>query len=284
MKKNIIILLSAIFFIMLLLVISSIMTIGDKIAVIGSWASYLFYIIVTTILIIFVVIPTIKMFKSPTMPDFDPENPDLNIARKTINTILKNNQLNEDERARIEFEIDSLGEYAVVRELWDKYAKKMDDIIRKNAATIFTLSAISQRGRIDLIISIVINFTMINNLVKATGFRPTYAQLIKIYWHVLGASFVAMTSDDILDEINLDFGQFIGGVGVFAFKSITNGALNAYLTLRIGYMTKEYVRLGGNFNPKEARTKARKSAHSAIKPMIMEMKDTIISMLGKVGA
>ena len=282
MKKYIIILI-AIFVLLFLMVISSIITIGDKVSVISPLLTYLFYIIISVLLFVVVIVPTLKMFKSPTMPDFHSADLDYYKAQKAVNSILKNCDLDEEERSNMLFELNSLGGQAVLQKFWNNRAKKIDKAIRENAISVFTLSAISQRGGIDMLICVTTNFMMINKLVKISGFRPTYVQLVKIYMNVFGASFIAMTSQELLDDIDFDFG-ILGVTGAVALKSILNGALNAYLTLRIGCATKEYIRLGGNFNLEEARARARKSARLSIKPMLLDLKDTVISAISKIGS
>jgi len=283
MRKNFILLIAVLFIILLLLVVSSIITIGDKIASISILGAYLFYLIFVVFLIVFVAVPTYKTLRSPTMPNFNSEDEDMQKAHKAVRTVLRNCDLDEKERIEMEAELNALGGKDVLQKFWKGRTKKIDKIIRKNAVSVFTLSAISQKGSIDMLICIITNFTMINKLVKTTGFRPTYLQLAKIYFRVLGASFVAMTVDDLLDEIDLN--GIVGGLGLgaIAIKSFADGAINAYLTIRIGYVTKEYIRLGEDFNAQEARARARKAAGMSIKPLILDLKDTVISLWNKSG-
>jgi len=283
MKKNFIIFIVALFTIMFLMVVSSIITIGDKISSVSKLAAYLFYLVFVAFLIVFVAIPTYKTLKSPTMPNFDSDDSDMQKAEKAVRTVLRSCDLDEKERADMEVELNTLGGKDVLQKFWNNRAGKIDKIIRQSAVSVFTMSAISQKGSIDMLICIIVNFSMINKLVKITGFRPTYLQLARIYFRVLGASFVALTIDELLKEIDLS--GIVGGLGLgaLAIKSFTDGAINAYLTVRIGYVTKEYIRLGEDFEASAARAKARKSAGMSIKPMIMDIKDTVISLLNKVG-
>jgi len=281
MKKNFIALIIGVFIILLLLIVSSILTIGDKISSISTWGAWLFYLIFVVALIVFVAVPTYKTLRSPTMPNFNSDDTDMQKAHNAVRTVLRNCDLEEQERADMESELNSLGGKDVLQKFWDARVEKIDKMIRKSAVSVFTMSAISQKGSIDMLIGIIINFSMINKLVKTTGFRPTYLQLAKIYFRVLGASFVALTVDDLLDEI--DFNGIIGGLGLgaIAVKSFADGAINAYLTIRIGYVTKEYIRLGEDFNASEARARARKSAGKSIKPLISDLKDTVLSLWNK---
>lgn len=128
--------------------------------------------------------------------------------------------------------------------------------IKKYGKRVFILTAISQNSRFDTISVLILNFRMINDLIKSTGYRPSYYQLFKIYWRVMitGAfayatsEVVELADDDFLQEIGpeigatigLSFGNMLGK----AFKSIADGAVNGLLTLRLGFITKKYLEEG----------------------------------------
>lgn len=69
----------------------------------------------------------------------------------------------------------------------------------------FVITAVSQNGRMDSLAVIGINHRLISDIVKASGFRPTKPQIIKLYIKVLTTSLITyITSTVLTDAMDFD--------------------------------------------------------------------------------
>jgi Domain of unknown function (DUF697) len=127
-----------------------------------------------------------------------------------------------------------------------------DEIIRKNAATVFVSTAISQSGRLDAFFVLTAQWRMIWQIAKVYYQRPTLRDLGYLYSNVAATVFMASELDDIdmseqvqpvvsstLSAVSLS----IPGMQALAsilVDSVLTGAANAFLTLRVGIIAKRY--------------------------------------------
>ena len=153
----------------------------------------------------------------------------------------------------------------VQKELDERY-KKVRSHIHEWAKTEFLITTISQSSRIDAIASLVINFRMIGDLIRCSGFRPTNQQLFYQYCRILATSLFSYylsdgisnladgsgTLADSVADADLDtFSEagFLGSISTLKLSglvssSLLTGSLNTLLTLRIGYVTLTYLKSG----------------------------------------
>lgn len=137
------------------------------------------------------------------------------------------------------------------------------------AASSFMITAVSQNGKFDTISSIYINIRMISDLVRAAGFRPTRRQMFRLYSTVLVTSLMTFVLSDALDDTP-DVSPFahlgedaaddaatdddsafspyaiLKSIKIpgFVLGSALDGAANALMTMRIGYITSSYLTEG----------------------------------------
>ena len=174
------------------------------------------------------------------------------------------------------------------------------------AKSVFMITAISQNGRLDTVSVLYMNYKMIEDVIIASGFRPTRQQLFRQYVNILVTSlmtFVASEvfkdmgsvapfesladpSSDAASDIDLsdaavdgadvdpdDIGDTVsGGTGFLSILSgvkipgvvigsICDGIVNSLMTLRIGYVTRNYLVDGMNsLNGIKAKRKAKRAA------------------------
>lgn len=253
-----------------LIIIGNVISIGDKIAGVHPILSYLFYTLVGILFILLVIMPVVRVIITP---------PFKGIGRKDIShyTPLEMTEYIKDLKKGIklskeeERELNSGDNQKIIikKILTDRY-DEMEKVVKKAAVSNFVVTAISQNGSLDFIASITISFRMINDIIKILGKRPSYSQLIKLYILIISTSLVITAIDDIIDDIN--FGELLGSLGGIAGKALnfiipsaTNGLMNSFVTLRIGYAAIKYLEVGDeNFNKKEARIFAMKSARKQL--------------------
>lgn len=166
------------------------------------------------------------------------------------------------------------------------------------AERVLITTALSQNSNIDSVLVLWTNYKMVSDLVNASGFRPNARQLVKIYFNVVGTALFSYALSEGLSDIDgvqpFDFGEgdsteLASDIGVessdpsedgssflmgilrkfkipgFIVSSMLDGATNALLTYRIGYITRAYITEGhekfeGKANRRRIRRKAIKES------------------------
>ena len=260
-------------FITLLLLVGNVMFIANQIQMAtNKYFAYTFYIVVFALLIIYIIIPIIKLLKRPSLKEFTFKSTDSvkNIANKLKEHYPDIPEGDTEKKEKRNAFCKCIKESVIDGEIVDinklKEAVKNEIENRKNAIDekiilygkrVFAITAISQSNRFDTISVWYLNFRMISDLIETTGFKPTKIQLLHIYWRVIATgafAYVASevtngTDENFLSNIGEAIGEKIGSsifgkiLGIFT-KSLADGAVNGLLTLRLGYVTKKYLEEG----------------------------------------
>lgn len=253
----------AIFMVVAISLVGNIITIGDKAAEIHPWVGWGFYIVLGLFVLRFIVWPTLKFIFTPELKGDERDRIDV-MEEGELNSYIKRLSFTQQERdlfATAETPLE--GAKMVIRKR-DEEATKL---IRKAALNVFIVTGISQNGSFDIITAFGMNIQMINRLVNLRHRRPSFTQLLELYVVILSSTLIISLTENILDEIDASelFGSVAGGIAKTLIASSVNGAMNAYMTLRIGKMTMKYLELGSK-NFKQNRSKLRREARrSAIK-------------------
>jgi hypothetical protein len=277
-RRSFIICAVALVSIVVISLVGNIITIGDKAAEIHPWLGWGFYIVLGLFLLCFVVLPTLKFIFTPELKGDGRNEIDL-MESDELRRYIKRLSLTQQERelfATAESELE--GVKMVIRKR-DEEATKL---VRKAALNVFIVTGISQNGSFDIITAFGMNIQMINRLVNLRHRRPTFTQLLELYVVILSSTLIISLTDNILDEIdgNELFGSVAGGLAKTLVASAVNGAMNAYMTLRIGKMTMKYLELGSK-NFKQNRSKLRREARrSALKEVPAIAKSGVESISG----
>lgn len=176
--------------------------------------------------------------------------------------------------------------------------------------TVFMITAMSQNSKFDTIAVFMINCRLISDIVVASGFRPTKPQLFKLYVRVLTTALISYCTskvftdidgvapfdwsddNDLSDmnantDIDIDADGDIWGNMLEALKRVKipgfaiSSAINALMTLRIGYVTKAYLTegpkaLNGIANKRRIKYQAVKESFKAM-PTVIANGNTVIS-------
>ena len=277
-RRSFIICAVALVSIVVISLVGNIITIGDKAAEIHPWLGWGFYIVLGLFLLCFVVVPTLKFIFTPELKGDERNEIDL-MESDELRHYIKRLSLSQQERelfATAESELE--GVKMVIRKR-DEEATKL---VRKAALNVFIVTGISQNGSFDIITAFGMNIQMINRLVNLRHRRPTFTQLLELYVVILSSTLIISLTDNILDEIdgNELFGSVAGGLAKTLVASAVNGAMNAYMTLRIGKMTMKYLELGSK-SFKQNRSKLRREARrSALKEVPAIAKSGVESISG----
>lgn len=350
MKKTLILISLLFVVITIIVILGNVIIIGEKItAVIGvPYLEYFFYIALFALLLYLVLYPMYRIYTTPEFPVLTIEEQEAGTSDEAYkkrlfsfaNRICSNcYYLPESKRGvhqaalRKDLELlktndDLEGLKAFLQQELDIRLKGVDRRIMNYSSKVFIVTAISQSDRFDALTTLILNYRMIDDIIRASGFRPTKAQLVKQYARVLIASFfsyfvsgaidtdgieiqLADTADGVADGIdsslmdgvtdsasdmdvsavdgmdieitdldlaafdladvnigNVDFTKIMKSIKIpgFAIDSILDGIANTIMTLRIGYVTRSYLKKGAK------ELKGVKGAHVRKDAMIQALK------------
>ena len=264
-RKTLLLCAVAIFSVVTISLVGNIITIGDKAAEIHPWVGWGFYIILGLFLLRFIVYPTLKFLFTPELKG-DGRDRIEEMESDELAKYIKRLSMTQQERELFATEPTPLeGAKRVLKHRDDEASK----VVRRAALNVFIVTGISQNGSLDIITAFGMNIQMINRLVGLRHSRPSLTQLLELYVIVISSALIISITDEIFDQIDTSelLGSMAGGVAGSIAKtflsSSVNGAMHAYLTLRIGKLTMKYLELGSKAykkNKKKIRKEARRSA------------------------
>jgi len=147
-----------------------------------------------------------------------------------------------------------------------------DSVVRRTASTVFLSTALMQNGRLDGLIVLFIQIQMVGRIARIYVQRPSPRELARLYANVAGTAFVASGLE------SLDLGEMVAplavsvvpalkggipglsGISALLVKCVSNGAANAFLTLRVGEVARRYCELTSRCPPELIRKSATAAA------------------------
>ena len=262
-RKSFLICAAELFAIVIISLVGNIITIGDKAAQIHPWVGWGFYIVLGLFVLRFIVWPTLKFLFTPEMKGDERDRIE-EMESEELKSYIKKMSLTQQER---DLFATAEGDLEGVKMILKKRDEEATKLIRKAALNVFIVTGISQNGSFDIITAFGMNLQMINRIVNLRHRRPSFTQLLELYVVIIASTLIISLTDNILDEIDTSelFSSVAGGLAKTLVSSSINGAMNAYMTLRIGKMTMKYLELGSK-KFKQNRSKIRREVRrSAIK-------------------
>jgi hypothetical protein len=147
-----------------------------------------------------------------------------------------------------------------------------DLVVRRTASTVFLSTALMQNGRLDGLIILFTQIQMVGRIARIYVQRPSPRELARLYANVAGTAFVASGLE------SLDLGEMVAplavsvvpalkggipglsGISALLVKCVSNGAANAFLTLRVGEVARRYCELTSKCPPELIRKSATAAA------------------------
>jgi hypothetical protein len=219
----------------------------------------IFYAVCTLVpLILYLRMP--KALKLPVNAEGPEYDRFMELLRKRLsaNKHLKNNKLKSKEE---------------VNDALKVLSKEADSLSSQSAKHVFIATAISQNGRLDGLIVLAVQTRLIWQIAHTYYQRPSLREMMKLYINVLMTAFVAVELQDmdISDQMEPLMSSVLGSaVGVIPgarvvssvlIDSSLTGAANAFLTLRVGMITKKYC--GSTVQEKRGIMRRSASAEAA---------------------
>lgn len=151
-----------------------------------------------------------------------------------------------------------------------------DSVVRKTASTVFLSTALMQNGRLDALILLFTQIQMVGRVARVYVQRPSPREMVRLYVNVAGTAFIAsglesldigaMLAPIVTSAVPAMKGDIanripgIGGISTLLVKCVSNGAANAFLTLRVGEVARGYCELTSRTSPELIRKSATASA------------------------
>lgn len=152
--------------------------------------------------------------------------------------------------------------------------KQADDVVTSASSAVFLSTALLQSGRLDGLVVLVAQTKLIWQVAHVYYQRPSIRDFAQLYANVASTTFIAAGIEDIDVDVLLGtvFGSTVAaipGMHLLA-SSILSGSANAFLTLRVGMITKEYCRCTMKVERKGVRRMATVQAAKLIGTIVKD--------------
>lgn len=366
MKRNLFIITLLFLGSFVILLLGNIIIIGEKIASVlnVAWAEYAFYALILIVFYALVIRPVVRVHRAPQIPalsiDGDWEVAQLvafgNKLADNCRYIPKDKTCPELRKLHQQKIRENIARYATDKdelvqilsdelklrieggELKEVTGPRVEDVhsahiiginrrIIEWSKSVFMVTAISQNGKFDTVSVLYMNYKMIEDIIIASGFRPTRQQLFRQYVNILITSLMTFVASEVFKDIDSvapfesladasadgasdiapadvvvdatdldadDLGDTISsGTGFLnvlsklsipgiVIGSICDGIINSLMTLRIGYVTRNY--LVGGMNSLNGIKAKRKAKRAAVKEALKSLPKVVVvgtSFVGK---
>jgi hypothetical protein len=167
-----------------------------------------------------------------------------------------------------------------------------DNIIRRTAATVFISTAAMQNGRLDGVAVLLTQTRMIWQIARLYVQRPSARDMIYLYGNVAGTALLANSLDnidlaDIFAPVTASMAPAVfsaipgaSGVSHFIVRCVSNGAANAFLTLRVGEVARRYCEALSPASRQEIRLGATAAAVSHLRRIVTDNVTKIFATIG----
>lgn len=124
--------------------------------------------------------------------------------------------------------------------------KQAHDVVASAASAVFLSTAVLQSGRLDVLVVLAAQTRLIWQVAHVYYQRPSIRDFVQLYANVAATAFIAAGIEDVDVDVLVGtvFGSSVAaipGMHILA-SSILTGSANAFLTLRVGMIAKEYCR------------------------------------------
>lgn len=277
-----------VFLFFLIILVSDILETGERLRKISEYLEYGFYVL-TFLLFYFLILNPLRIilfspsFSIVTVLDEDNQK-NYRVYKKIVKTLHNNESITDEDANRLNT-CESAGELreelAIVFN--GNIKKEINKIIRKTATTVMVSTAICQNGKLDMYTVVTMNVKMIKEIVVKCGFRPSYPKIGKLAIRVFSTALIAeslegLDFNDIFPQSTTNALADIPFVKPIT-TSLMSGISNALLTLRVGYVTRNYLFSEGKLDKNKIRTSSIKESLKTIPGII---KDTLAYFPSKI--
>ena len=268
------ILIVSISILILMSIFSNALVVGERFRQKSVYLEYAYYVLILFIIIFGILYPFFGVLFAPIFSLKDLHDSDGKArkkwCKKLADNLINNVSLTDEEKSQVE------GFLNMGDESDDKLIEFFDRKIRPEinaemmdtAKKVLIVTAVSQNSVYDMLGMASANFCLVKRIVEICGFRPTTAQVMRVYLKILSYTFLAGTLEDldIQEYLPMIMEGSLGKISKLAIASATQGLLNALTTLRIASITKNYLlNADVSMTRKELRKKSYQEAGAALK-------------------
>lgn len=242
-------------------------------------------VLLSVISLVLIASPFVVFLKLPK-PMKRPENEqELITYKKQLLKRLQNNQFLLGKDA-IPSNVDELPEAIALLD------EEADRLIKSTSKTIFLATAISQNGKLDALTVFLSQMRLVWKVAHVYYQRPSGKELLYLYGNVGATAFLAGQIEDIdlaehLEPIVTSIAKnasgrsvpVLGPTATIILDSLMEGTTNAFLSLRVGILSKKYCNQLTVSTKREIRSSTLKEASKLLRTIAVESSGTIISTI-----
>lgn len=230
--------------IVLLALVGSIVSLGNQLSSIHWTLGLIYYLLVLALIVVGIVYPIARTFARPVFGLYKlHEGSDRSQAKhfRLLESNLRRVKGVDKTSLRLPDKTNetmSAAEFAAIfKSLLEPMA---DSHIKKAAKAAFTTTAISQAPAFDMVSVMAVNLRMVRAIVEDCGYRPSAPALLGLYVRAMKATIIAggLEEMDFEEVMALIGGNAALTASSVVFSSAAQGAANAFLTVRVGVITK----------------------------------------------
>lgn len=259
--------------------VSNALEIGERLGKKHVTLEVCFYALIAIVVFGGIIYPLIGVFFAPIFSLKELHNADGSArkkwCRRLVNNLIENTELTSEEREQVKgfLKFEDETDDKLIEFFDRKIAPKINREIYDTAKKIFIITAVSQNSLYDMLGMASANYSLIKRITEICGFRPSNAQVIRLYVRVLFMTMIAGNLEDMNIEelIPMATESALGkALGIVA-ASATQGAVNALTTLRMAAITKNYL-LNADVSQtrKELRKKSYAEAFAILKSILKQ--------------
>jgi putative membrane protein len=277
-----IVLLISLVILIVMAIISNAIQIGERLRQIHMSVEIAFYVLIAVVVLGGIVYPIVGVFFTPIFSLEKIHKADGSAkhkwCRKLANNLLDNVELTDEERDEVK------GYLRCGDETDDKLIEFFDRKIRptvnqeifETAKKVFIITAISPNSMLDMLGMASANFSLIKRITQICGFRPSNVQVLGLYVKTLSMTLLAggLEEMNIEEIVSMSIESVTGNASKisrivgFVTAPIIQGTTNAYTTIRIGMITKNYLL---NADLSQTRKELRKKSYTESIIMLKEI-------------
>ncbi len=275
--------------------ISNAIEIGERLGRAHIVLEILFYVLIGVVVLGGIVYPLVGVFFAPIFSLEKLHNADGSARQKWCRRLVKNLTKNceltpeEEEQVKGYLKLEDQTDDKLIEFFDRKIRPELDREIYETAKRVFIITAVSQNSVYDMLGMASANFSLIKQITEICGFRPTNAQVFRIYIRVFAMTLLAGNLEDINieDLVSSAVEGALGKVVGLVAASVTQGAVNALTTLRMAAITKNYLlNADVSMTRKELRKNSYKEAMDMLKSIMKQevntkVKDPVKNLFGR---
>ena len=239
----------SLFLLLFLFLLSGLISLGQQLNSVSPILSWLYGLIVLACLGAGIIWPIVSVWRRPIFSMYMLRYRDGRArfywCRKLTDNLKKNTELTNEETAQLEdfLKQGNQADDLLIDFFTEKLSPVIDSEIKSAAKTAFVTTAISQTAFYDMFSMLSVNLHLIRTIVESCGYRPSGASLLGLYVRILKATFLAggLEEMDLEELLPLVTGNAAMKLPGLVFASAAQGTVNAFMTIRVGILTKKYL-------------------------------------------